>query len=181
MMLRYLVLAAVLPALSSFTFADDRTIVFRDGFESLPPGAFSRVLWARGEFHYLPESEPKGNWTVACYSSQADSQRAWKVIEHKGRRGLLQTYTPDKDKHTHPLVLAGDPLWRDYTLLVRFQPLSDTARSGLVFRCENSRRSYFLGLEGQRAVLKKVDHEIALRKPDGTLLAADALGGTRGD
>lgn len=158
-------------AVSSLVFGQESTVVFRDGFESLPPGAFSRVMWARGEFHYLPESEPKGNWTVACYSSQADSQRAWKVIEHSGRRGLLQTYTPDKDKHTHPLVLAGDPLWRDYTLTVRFQPLSDKARSGVVFRCENSRRYYFFGVEGSRAVLKKIDHEIAFRKPNETLLA----------
>lgn len=145
-------------------------VVFRDGFESLTPGVFSRVMWARGEFHYLPDSEPKGNWTIACYSSQPDSQRAWKVVEVGGRNALLQTYTPDKDKHTHPLVLAGDPLWENYSLTVRFQPLGNNARSGVVFRCENSRRYYFFGVEGERTVLKKIDHELEFRKPHETVL-----------
>ncbi len=161
--------AVLFASLLHLSFAEER-VLFRDGFELLPPGPFSRVMWARGEFHYLPDSEPKGNWTVACYSSQADSQRAWKIIEHNGRRGLLQTYTPDKDKHTHPLVLAGDPLWRNHTLKVRFQPLSDKARSGIVFRCENSRRYYFFGVDGQRAVLKKIDHEASFRNPRETTL-----------
>ncbi len=94
------------------------------------------------EFHYLPDSEPKGNWTVACYSSQADSQRAWKVIEHAAVAGLLQTYTPDKTNtptlSSWPAIPCG-AITPSQSAFNR----SVTKARAVVFRCENSRRYYF--------------------------------------
>ena len=101
--------------------AEDHITVLRDEFETLPTGPLSKVLWARAEYHYLPESGPKGPWSISCYSSALGSQRAWKVIEHAGRNTLQQNYTPGKsDSHVHPMVVAGDPLWENYILDVSF-------------------------------------------------------------
>jgi rhamnogalacturonan endolyase len=110
--------------------ADDTVVLLRDQFETLPPGPLSKVLWARAEYHFLPECGPKGPWNISCYSSQIGSQRAWKVTEHEGRRVLLQTYTPrGTDRHVHPMVVAGDPLWHDYVLEAKFAPVSGSAAS----------------------------------------------------
>ena len=81
-------------------------LVLNDQFDLLPSGMLQKVLWARAEYHYLPDGSPKGPWTITAYSSAIGSQRAWKVVENGGRKGLLQTYTPESDKHTHPMVIA---------------------------------------------------------------------------
>ena len=75
--------------------------------EKLPAGMLSKVLWARAEYHYLPDCAPKGPWTIADFGSSIGSQRAWKVIEHAGKRALLQTYTAQGDRYTHPMVITG--------------------------------------------------------------------------
>lgn len=146
-------------------------VVFKDQFSSLPTGQLQKVLWARAEYHYMPEGGPKGPWTIATYSSTIGSQRAWKVIVNDGKKGLLQSYTPESDKHAHPMVVAGDAEWNDYLMLVRFKPMTDKGRSGVVFRYQNNLCNYFVGLEGQHAVLKMVKHETAFRTPYEEVLA----------
>lgn len=151
--------------------AEPLEVVMRDEFESLPSGMLTKVLWARAEYHYLPECAPKGPWTITAYTSSIGSQRAWKVIEHEGNKALLQVYVPESDKHSHPMVIAGDPLWQDYVLSARFAPLGGGGRSGVVFRYQNDRCYYFFGVEGQQAVLKMVRHETSFRTPLEKILA----------
>ncbi len=150
--------------------AQDITILL-DEFDTLPSGPLSKVLWARAEYHYLPESAPKGPWSITCYSSSIGSQRAWKVIEHAGRHALLQTYTPRSRKHIHPMVVSGDPLWQNYRLDVHFAPLSNEGRSGVMVRAHNDRNYYFFGVEGGQALLKLVQEEFEFRKPREKILA----------
>jgi hypothetical protein len=88
-----------------------------------------------------------------------------------GHRVLAQTYENLKERHTHPLVVAGDPLWSDYSLTVEFQPQA-TGRSGLVFRSRNDRCYYFFGLDGPDVVLLLVQHETAYRQPYEKRLAS---------
>ena len=162
-------------SLPSDVSADDTVTVLRDEFEALPTGPLSKVLWARAEYHYLPESEPKGPWSISCYSSALGSQRAWKVVEHAGRNSLLQIYTPGSaDRHVHPIV-AGDPLWKDYVLNVTLAPLSRERRSGVIFRMRNDRCYYFFGVEDHQAVLKMVQHETSFRTPFEIILAKQAI------
>jgi hypothetical protein len=151
--------------------ASPNDVVMRDEFEKLPAGMLTKVLWARAEYHYLPDSAPKGPWTITAYTSSVNSQRAWKVIEHGGKKALLQTYSSESEKHSHPMVVAGDPFWRDYGVTVRFAPLGSKSRSGVVFRCQNDRCYYFAGLEGQQFVLKMVKHETSFRIPFEKVLA----------
>lgn len=165
-------------------FAEDASkldVVMRDEFDSLPAGMLTKVLWARAEYHYLPDCGPKGPWTVTAYTSSIGSQRAWKIVEHRGHHALLQTYVPESDKHSHPMVTAGDPFWKDYLLSVRFAPLDEGRRSGIAFRYQNDRCYYFFGFEGPHAVLKMVQHETAFRTPFEKTLATKELARKGGD
>jgi len=175
-------MAVILSLPLSGVLADDAVVVLHDEFETLPTGPLSKVLWARAEYHYLPESGPKGPWNISCYSSALGSQRAWKVVEHAGRNVLQQNYKPGKsDSHVHPMVVAGDPLWQNYVLNVSFSPQSRDRRSGVMFRIRNDRCYYFFGVEGDHAVLKMVQEETSFREPFEKTLATQTLDWSNGD
>ena len=147
------------------------TVLLEDDFSDLEVGMFSSDVGAHTEYHYLPEAAPRGNWTVACFASGRNGAgQAWHVRQQGGRHVMAQT-SDNPRIDTHPLLIAGDPLWGDYTVTVRFSPESDRARSGLVFRYRNSRCYYFFGLEGQSAILKMVRHGTGYRVPYEETLA----------
>lgn len=153
-----------------------------DDYRSMTPGMLSPdVIGARTEYHYLSCVAPHGNWTVSAFRSDP-SQRAWRLIEENGQRYLWQCYTEvDRDRpYTHPMIIAGDELWKDYTVEVKFAPESDPNpppegkapfESGVLFRYHSSRVYYFAGVIGQHAVIKKVNDGIAFRVMDQTNLA----------
>ena len=154
---------------SSVAQGDDATLL-TDEFDGLRSGMFSRVLGAHTEYHHIPEATPKGNWAISCFGTGTGPQRAWRVMSDDGKKVMYQSYD-NKRAHTHPMVIAGDDLWRDYTVSVTFAPESERAQSGLVFRYRNDRCYYFFGVHGNRAVLKMVRHGIAFRKPFEKILA----------
>jgi len=168
-----------LASLGAVSFAQrapqvDSVVLFEDGFRDLRPGMFSGgVVGAHAEYHYLAETTPKGGWVVSCFRSDG-SQRAWHVLVENGKHVMAQTYTssPSEAKYTHPVLVAGDSLWDDYTVETRFTPESDRAASGVLFRYQNDRCYYFLGVESRNAVLKKVRHGSAFRTLDETVLAS---------
>jgi rhamnogalacturonan endolyase len=123
-------LAYDLPA-SAASSEPTRTL-FEDGFSQMKTGLLSPVVGAHTEYHYLPEAAPKGNWAISTFVSDVDSQRAWRIIEEGGTKLMWQSYT-NKARHTHPTLVAGDPLWRDYTVEVDFLPEAE-GRSGIAFR-----------------------------------------------
>ncbi len=141
-----------------------------DGFDRLSPGNLFGVVGAHAEYHYVRETEPKAGWSVSAFTSSPASQLAWKVIRENEDAVLAQTYR-NKSKHTHPLVTTGDPLWTDYTVSVRFAPDDDKGRSGVTFRMHNDRNYYFFGVEGERAVLLRVQDATAFRTPAEMVLA----------
>jgi hypothetical protein len=171
----FLALAA---SLSSSAAADpprrDRenegAVLLEDDFGQLRTGLFFSVVGAHAEYHYLPECAPKGNWVVSTFTSDPQSQRAWRVCRDKDKRIMVQTYH-NKSKDTHPMLVAGDPLWSDYTVVARFAPLSDSGQSGLAFRYRNDRCYYFFGVNGPKAVLKMVRHGTGFRQPYEKVLA----------
>ena len=147
-----------------------RAVLLDDDFSRLPSGVLMGVVGAHAEYHYLPECAPKGNWAVSAYTSKPESQRAWRVCRERGRPVLVQAYE-NKSKDTHPMLVAGDPLWSDYTLEVRFAPESSARQSGVIFRYRNDRCYYFFGVIGRKAVLKTVGHGIGFRQPCEKILA----------
>jgi rhamnogalacturonan endolyase len=167
----YLMLILVWPGVM---LAGENNILLEDDFRGLKAGMFSPgVIGAHGEYHYLPEVAPQGNWVVSCYKS-FESQRAWRVIEEKDERIMYQTYTPEEDEKafTHNIVIAGDDLWKDYTLEVIFAPDENTGdQSGVLFRYRNDRCYYFFGVKGSSAIIKSVKDAKAYHQPDEIILA----------
>ena len=141
--------------------------ILRDEFDTLPSGPLSKVLWARAEYHFLPESGPKGPWNITAYTSTIGSQRAWQVIEHEGRKALLQTYTPQSEKHIHPMVTAGDPLWENYQVAVRFTPQSSQRQCGVLFRLRNDRQGWGSELRFRAVACFPVNSGVYVGKTDG--------------
>ena len=146
-------------------------VLLDEDFAGFRSGVWLGVVDAHAEYHYLSETAPKGNWSVSTFRSGIPWQRAWRVMSHDGQRVLAQTLENRKDRHAHPMVVAGDPLWTDYTLRVRFCPQGDSGRSGVVFRYRNDRCHYFFGVEGGKASLRMVRHETAFRQPYENTLA----------
>jgi len=145
-------------------------VLLDDDFSGYRTGIVLGVVGAHAEYHYLPECAPKGNWAVSTFTSSPGSQRAWRVCRDSGRPVMVQAYE-NRNKDTHPMLVAGDPLWSDYTVQVRFAPQSHARQSGIVFRYRNDRCYYFFGVIGRRAVLKMVRHGTGFRQPYEKILA----------
>lgn len=165
------VLAALLCLVPGFAAED--AVLFQDDFHGMTPGMLSSgVIGAQAEYHYLPATAPRGAWSVSTFRSDG-SQRAWWLIEENGRRLIRQAYTnTDGERaYAHPMIVAGDPLWADYTLETAFLPGEGEAQRGVLFNYLHDRAYYFLGVIGQKAVLKKVNGGLAFRVLNETVLA----------
>jgi hypothetical protein len=173
-------------------FVAKSQVLLDDDYRAMTPGLLSPdVIGARTEYHYLPCAEPRGNWSVSTFRSE-QSQRAWRLIEENGERYLWQSCTEtDRDRpYTHPMIIADDDLWKNYTVAVKFAPQSDPNASsgegkapyecGILFRYHTSRVYYFAGVVGQRAVIKKVNDGVAFRVMDQTNLAEAPFSWTPG-
>jgi rhamnogalacturonan endolyase len=179
-------------AINGTVFASKSEVLVDDDYRAMIPGMLSPdIVGARTEYHYLPCAQPHGNWTVSTFRSDV-SQRAWRLIEENGERYLWQSCTEvDRDRpFTHPMIVAGDDLWRNYTVEVKYAPQSDpntslgegkaAFESGVLFRCHTSRDYYFAGVIGQRAVIKKVNDGVAFRAMDERTLAEAPFSWTPG-
>jgi rhamnogalacturonan endolyase len=85
-------------------------VLLDDDYRAMAPGMISAgVIGAHAEYHYLPETAPKGNWVVSAFLTPA-SQRAWRLIEENGERLIWQSYTASESErpYTHPMLIAGD-------------------------------------------------------------------------
>jgi hypothetical protein len=159
---------------------DERTVeLFKDDFSGFRAGLIFDVVGAHTEYHYLWQLAPRGNWAVSSFKSDA-SQRAWRVIEEDGTRVMYQSYEDTKTRYTHPMLVAGDALWQDYTLTANFAPASDKGQSGIIFRYRNDRCYYFFGVNGSKAILKMVRHATAYHKPYELTLAQKEFSWTPG-
>ena len=170
------VAATVLAAVCRLAAADE--VLWQDDFSGLRSGLIGSVVGARTEYHYLPEAAPRGGWAVSCFASDVHSQRAWRVVRDGDVPTIAQVWTNKKMyRYMHPMVVAGDALWKDYTLSVRFAPMTQDAqrRSGVVFRYRNDRCYYFCGVQGPRAVLIMVRHATAFHTPLEKVLAEKPL------
>jgi len=160
-------------------FAEDRSaVLLDDDFSDLRTGLLMNAVGAHTEYHYLPHAAQRGNWSVSAFKSYG-SQRAWRVIEEDGARAMLQAYA-NRLKHTHPMLVAGDALWRNYRVTADFAPATNKGQSGIVFRYRNDRCYYFCGVDGPRAVLKMVRHATAFHQPYEKVLAEKTCSWTPG-
>lgn len=161
-------LAAVLAVAA---LAQDRDVIVLDEtFSAFTTGPLMGVVGAQAEYHYVPDTAPKHGWAVSSFRSDPASHRAWRVIEQNGQRLMTQTST-NKWKEHHPLIVAGDPLWADYTVEARFMAETAEHQCGIAFRMHSDRRYYFFGVVGQRAVIRLMNEGAAFRVPNEEILA----------
>lgn len=139
-------------------------VLLDEDFSGFEVGMFSVPVGPHTEYHYLPEAAPKGGWAVSAFTWEPGSQTAWQVEERDGGRVMAQTFD-NRARHTHPMIVTGDTLWRDCDILVELSPQDTRDQSGVVFRYRNDRCYYFFGLDSARVVLKMVRHATGFRQP----------------
>ena len=165
----YLLLSVLMIHSSVVGSSEQPAVLLDDDFSGLRTGLMMNAVGAHTEYHYLPHASQRGRWAVSTFKSYG-SQRAWRVIEEDNTRVMLQSFENDL-RHTHPMLIAGDPLWRNYRVTADFAPASGKGQSGIVFRYRNDRCYYFCGVDGPRAVLKMVRHATAFHRPYEKILA----------
>ncbi len=123
------------------------------------PECFSAPVGAHTEYHYLPEAAPKGNWVVSSFAS---GDALGKSLAGKAGRNqsnvMCQTFLNKSQRWTHPMIITGDSLWKDYSLTVKFRPENDSQYSGIAFRYRNDRCFYFFGIKDSMAYISKFNH-----------------------
>ena len=173
MAVRQLVRACVVLSLAMAAFPEN-VVLLEDSFAGYPAGPLLGVVGAHAEYHYLPETTPRGPWAVSTFRSDSESQLAWRAVRLDDKPALAMM-TPNKMKHTHPMVVAGDDLWRDYTFEVSLVPSKGEGRFGVAVRYRNDRCYYFVGVEDGNAFISRLRHEKAFREPDELVLATASL------
>ena len=165
-------------SLTACNFGDEK-ILLKDDFSALPSGMISNDGGAHTEYHFMPELHPVGNWQIASFYHDPLSSQAWKVRGYEGKKVIAQTVSYEKE-FTHPMLVAGDSLWENYTATLDFTPLSN-AQSGLMFRYRNSRCYYFCGVSNGKAILKMVKHATAFHQPYEKILDEREFGFVPGE
>ena len=164
-----------------------QTTVFTDGFQELEPG----------ERPYFDSSDPSicydsrrgnlGSWSVATSLRQDDFNRAWVIRKQNGENYLAQTFTNLDEKNSplslisHPMIVAGEFLWSDYSIEVGFTPQAKFDKCGVVFAYKHAADFYFFGVEGNTVTLKHVQQSVTPLRPVEVTLASQALVWTPGE
>ena len=100
------------------------------------------------EYHFIKEAQAKGAWVMTAFQSRW-TDTAWRITypnptlsKHESDMKVMRQSIESKAAWTHPMLVAGDSLWRDYTLEVRLSPHSTRDRTGIIFRYRNDRCYY---------------------------------------
>ncbi len=156
-----------------FIFSCDHTqrkVLLVDDYSLLHRGPLGSGAGAHTEYHYLPETAPKGNWSVSTF--RYNLPESWFIREVRGSRSLVQQAV-NKDVHWHPMVIAGNQHWENYSFEASVTPDSTGYRCGVVFRYINDRCYYFFGVQNDSARLLMVQHGNGFRRPFEKVLAAE--------
>ena len=150
-------------------------LLFDDSFEKLRPGPLMPVVGPHTEYHYLSEAISAGPWSVTAFDSGSDTQTAWRSVRLDDGSGALWQACRNKAKHWHPMVVAGDRMWQDYSVVAKLHIEEVKGRFGIAVRQRNDRCYYFVGIDDGKAVLLRVQHEIDFQVPGEERLAAASI------
>ena len=126
--------------------------LFFDDFKNFPLGPFPHdpSHSAMGEYHYCPNKGEHGQWydPIASYRYPAESFTYLITSPFMDERRCLEQMRLEKftEKNAAPVLRAGDPDWKDYTLSVKLRVLSSAEGCGILFRYETSLHHYALFL-----------------------------------
>jgi hypothetical protein len=158
-------------------------IILKDNFIGLNTGLFSSPTGAHSEYHYFPEAGTKGNWAVSSffYGEGIGWGAAWQVKKEGETNMMCQTFLNDSIRETHPMIVAGDSLWRDYKLTVRFNTDDPSQYSGVAFRYRNDRCFYFFGVKGSSAYISMFNHANDMKTLNERILASQPFTVVQGE
>jgi len=162
---------ALLILISSCSGNVIQTTVFTDGFQELEPGDRPYFDSSDPAICYDTRRGNLGSWSVASALRQDDFDRAWVVRNEGGENYLAQTFTNLNDKNsplslvTHPMIVAGEDLWSDYSIDVGFTPQAKFDKCGVVFAYKHSADFYFFGVEGNTVTLKHIEQSVTPLRP----------------
>jgi len=146
-------------------------LLFDDSFEGLRPGSLMPVVGPHSEYHFLSDAVPDGPWSVSTFDSGSDTQTAWRSVRLDDGSAALSQMCRSNAKHWHPMVVAGDHLWQDYSVVVKLHVEDEKGRAGIAVRQRNDRCYYFVGIENGKAILLRVQHETDFQVPGEERLA----------
>lgn len=143
-----------------------QTTVFTDGFQELESGEVPQNDSNNPAIYFNSQRGTLGKWKVASSLRQEEFSEAWEIRKDGEENYLAQTFTNLNQSNTplslitHPLILAGDSLWNDYTIDVEFTPLAKFDKCGIVFKYRNPADFYFFGIEGNTVILKHIQQSV---------------------
>jgi len=164
-----------------------QTTVFEDGFQELDPGSRPYYDATDPAVSFDATHAVLGKWKVASNLKQEGFEQAWVIRSEGGENFLAQTFTNLNEKNSplslvnHPMVVAGDSLWSDYTIDLEFTPEAKFDKCGVVFAYHPPSDYYFFGVEGNTITLKYIQHPVTPLRPIEKILDFRPLVWTPGD
>jgi len=135
--------------------AEEDVLLQRETFREFPVGAFPHDYWAWGEYHYWPIKGYRGAWYEPTTHHSWNSPR-WSVLEVDGKHLMVQS---SFSTACWPMLVTGDPDWRDYQVSGTVRPLSLQGPCGLVLRYHDSRNFYSFGFDGTGNSIQLLRHQ----------------------
>ncbi len=148
-----------------------QTTVFEDGFQELEAGEVPNNDLANPAIFFDSRHGTLGNWIVASNLQEEGFSDAWEIRREEGENFLAQNFTNLNQSNTplslitHPLIVAGDSLWQDYTIDVEFTPLAKFDKCGVVFKYKDPTNFFFFGIEGNTVTLKHIQQSVTPLRP----------------
>jgi hypothetical protein len=148
-----------------------QTTVFTDGFQELETGSAPELSNGSPAIYFHPDRDRMGHWKVAANLRQPGFNDAWEIRREGDSNYLAQTFSNLDDQNsplsltTHPMVVAGDSLWKDCTIEVEFTPLEKFDKCGVVFKYRNPSDFFYFGIEGNTVTMKQVMQSVTPMRP----------------
>jgi rhamnogalacturonan endolyase len=148
-----------------------QTTVFQDGFQELETEEVPEGFSGNPAIYFEPARGRLGEWEVASHLRQPGFNQAWEVRREGELNYFAQTFTNLNEQNAplsltvHPMVVAGDSLWKDCTIEAEFTPLAKFDKCGVVFKYRNPTDYFFFGIEGNTVTLKQVMQSVTPLRP----------------
>jgi rhamnogalacturonan endolyase len=164
-----------------------QTTLFTDGFQDLEPGTSAYADSVNPAIRFDANHGKIGDWSVATSLREKGFNQAWEIQSEGGENFLAQIFTNLNASNAplslinHPLIIAGDSLWSDYTIDVEFTPQAKFDKCGVVFKYRHPADFYFFGIEGNTVTLKHIQQSVTPLRPIERILDIRPLVWTPGE
>ncbi|RPI46024.1 MAG: VCBS repeat-containing protein, partial [Bacteroidetes bacterium] len=164
-----------------------QTTIFTDGFQDVEEGTVPYSDSTDPAVYFEGRRGRLGNWTTATSYRHPGFSNAWQISRADGENCLEQTFRNLDDQNgplsliTHPIIVAGDSLWKDITIDAVFSPETKFDKCGILFSYKNPFEFYFFGIEGNTVIMKLVQPSVTPLRPFERILEYRPVVWTPGD